>query len=463
MQIKLHNTLEGKIQKFSPIDSKDIKMYVCGPTVYDSPHIGNARSLVVFDLLYRVLAYKYGQKNLSYVRNITDVDDKINTRAKELGIPIDKLTSEVTKGFHSDCNYLNCLSPDIEPRATENIDNIIQLIQSLLDAGYAYEANDHIYFEISQFEDYTKLSGRSLEDMLSGVRIEVSHNKKHPGDFVLWKPASKEDDISSVFSSPWGPGRPGWHIECSAMSHRYLGANLDIHGGGSDLIFPHHTNEIAQSRCAFPDSSYARYWVHNGFLTVGGEKMSKSLGNFLTIKDLQNKDVKGEVARYLLLGTHYRKPLDFNETKLEEVKTILNSLYRSLIDMPASPKQAEEAELVTEDDLEPLYDDLNISRYLARLNNLSTQINKATDKTERGKLQLKLKKLGKTIGILEHTPEEWFGAAEDNEEIEKLIEKRTRAKKDKDFALADSIRDNLRERGIILEDNKDGTTTWRKE
>jgi cysteinyl-tRNA synthetase len=466
MQIKLYNTLAREKQEFVPLDAENVSMYVCGPTVYDSPHIGNARSLVVFDLLYRVLSYKYGTEQVHYARNITDIDDKINNRASELGVPIKQLTSEVTKRFHSDCHYLACLEPSYEPRATENIDQIINIIQRLIDGGYAYESAGHVYFEINKFEEYTQLSGRSLEDMLSGVRIDVSEDKKHPGDFVLWKPASENGEGSSVFESPWGYGRPGWHIECSAMSKRYLGENFDIHGGGSDLIFPHHTNEIAQSRCAFENSSYARYWVHNGFLTVGGDKMSKSLGNFLTIEDLQSRGIEGEVVRYLLLATHYRKPLDFNESKLREVKSILNGLYRSLEDMDESLDGAQLTNYseITDEDIEPLFDDLNISRYLAELSNLSTEINKTTQGAGREKLQLKLKQMGSLIGILKHKPEEWFksGAAEARE-VEELIDKRRRAKKNKDFNLADSIRDELKARGIILEDNKDGTTSWRKE
>jgi cysteinyl-tRNA synthetase len=451
-QLKIFNSLSKTKEQFVPADATNIKLYVCGPTVYDYPHIGNGRSAVVYDLLYRILCHMFN-KNVTYVRNITDVDDKINARAKELDIDIKTLTEKTTNDFHTDMNYLLCLSPTHEPKATENIDGMISIIDKLLQNNHAYISNNHIYFHTESFKDYCNLSSRNLDDMIAGVRIEVAEGKKHPADFVLWKPAKNDDDISSIFKSPWGFGRPGWHIECSTMSHRYLGENFDIHGGGADLIFPHHTNEIAQSCCAFPESKYARYWVHNGFLTVNGEKMSKSLGNFITIRDLANRSLKGEAVRYMMLSTHYRKPLDFTQKSLDDAKISLDYLYRALDNY-----SEKEHENINMEFLEILLDDLNSSAAFAHLHNLAKNIHKENDHKIKRKLQGELKASAGLMGFLQD--QEWFGV--ENAEIDALIEKRIQAKNSKNWAEADNIRTQIEAMGIILEDTPNGNTIWRK-
>lgn len=452
--MKLHNTLTQRKQEFTPITKGRVSMYVCGPTVYDRPHIGNARSVVVYDTLYRLLNHIYGSENITYVRNITDVDDKINVRAIELGISIQELTSKVYGEFKEDMSYLNCLSPTHEPKATEHIKDIIAINEKLIANKHAYVSEGHVYFDVTSASDYGCLSGRNLDEMIAGSRIEVSENKKHPGDFVLWKPASPKDDKSSVFDSPWGPGRPGWHIECSAMSMHFLGTDFDIHGGGADLIFPHHTNEIAQSSCAFPGSKFARYWVHNGFLTVNGEKMSKSLGNFMTVYDLAQKSVKGEVIRYLLLSTHYRKPLDFNDKAIYDSKESLDYLYRALENVDQIEYKGDNSVF-----LSYLKDDLNTAGALGYMHDLAKQINKTSDKSQ---LVSQLKACGNLIGLL--LEESWFYSEDgvDVTYIESLISKRIDAKKSRQFELADSIRSELVSLGIEIEDKSDGTSIWRK-
>lgn len=455
--MKLYNTLSDKLEDFVPAEEGRVKMYVCGPTIYDRPHIGNARSILVYDLLYRILNHLYGKDNVTYVRNITDIDDKINTRAIELGITIRELTEKTYEEFQSDISYLNCMNPSHEPRATEHVDNIIEIINRLLENGHAYISENHVYFDVTSDRNYGKLSGRSLDDMIAGSRVAVSENKKHPGDFVLWKPASKNDDISSIFASPWGDGRPGWHIECSAMSKNFLGENFDIHGGGADLIFPHHTNEIAQSTCAFKDSSYAKYWVHNGFLTVDGEKMSKSLGNFVTLGDFIDQGIKGEVIRCLLLGTHYRKPLDYNEKALYDAKETMNYLYRALENLDIEDIS------VPDEFVEFLKDDLNISLAISYIRDLAKQINKTEDLREKNKYGSILKACGNLLGILEENPKSWFESDKklDVDHINSLIEKRKQAKVNKDWQIADQIRNELKNMGIEIEDHPDGTSSWR--
>jgi len=449
-------------------------MYVCGPTVYDRPHIGNARSVVVYDTLYRVLMHEYGAENVTYVCNITDVDDKINARATELGVTIQELTSKVYEEYREDMAYLNCLIPTYEPRATEHIKDIIDINEKLIANGHAYVSEGHVYFDVTSARDYGCLSGRNLDEMVAGSRVEVSENKKHPGDFVLWKPASPRDDKSSVFESPWGPGRPGWHIECSAMSHHFLGADFDIHGGGADLIFPHHTNEIAQSCCAFPGSSFARFWVHNGFLTVNGEKMSKSLRNFKTVHDLAQDGVKGEVIRYLLLSTHYRKPLDFNDKAVYDAKESLDYLYRVVGSVPDILQEQNSGmtamvssfRMEQSADAEPiktflshLQDDLNTPAALHYMHDLAKQINKTEDKAE---LTRRLIECGNLIGLL--LVPDWFKSDNtlDAQHIEALIAKRIDAKKSRQFDIADGIRAELLALGVEIEDKQDGTSIWRQ-
>ncbi len=325
MNLKIFNSISKEKEDFQPLDPANISMYVCGPTVYSYPHLGNARSVVIYDLLFRLLKEIFPK--VTYVRNITDVDDKINKAAKDQNISIQELTAKFINIFEQDMSDIGVLKPTIEPKATENISEMINMIQILIDNGHAYESEGHVLFDVNSYKDYGKLSNRSLDDMISGSRVEVQDYKRNPLDFVLWKPSDINDDDSAIFDSPWSRGRPGWHIECSAMSNKFLGNDFDIHGGGADLKFPHHDNEIAQSICCHPKSNHAKYWVHNGFLTVNGEKMSKSLGNFITVRDLLHKNTEGVVIRYLLLSTHYRKPLDFNDKALSDAKKAIDKFY----------------------------------------------------------------------------------------------------------------------------------------
>ena len=438
MTLKLSNTLTRNIEVFKPIDAGHVKMYVCGPTVYARPHIGNARSVVVYDVLYRLLRHDYPK--VTFVRNITDVDDKINAAAVERGTTIQALTSEVTGQFHEDMAALNCLPPTVEPKATEHIAQMIALIERLIAGGFAYAAQGHVLFRVQKDPHYGSLSGRTVKDMIAGARVEVAPYKEYAGDFVLWKPASAADDASSKFESPWGVGRPGWHIECSAMSETHLGQNFDIHGGGSDLMFPHHENEIAQSTCGNPGSHYAKYWVHNGFLTVDGEKMSKSLGNFITVHDLLSRGVKGEVIRFALLSTRYNEPLDWSEKLLSDAEKVMNRLYRASGD--ASGGDAPHPDI-----LEALRDNLNTPKALAVLQTLNDDA---------------LKSNANFMGLMQHTTDAWFqGEGEDTLWIEVQIAARNDAKKARDFATSDAIRDALKAKGIMLEDSAGGTT-WRR-
>lgn len=423
-------------------------MYVCGPTVYDRPHIGNARAAVVFDVLYRLLAAEYGMEQVTYARNITDVDDKINTAAKENGESILSLTTRTTEFFHADMDALNVLKPTIEPRATAHIAEMIAMIAALIAKGHAYEAKRHVLFRVGSYGGYGKLSGRSLDEMIAGARVEVAPYKENPADFVLWKPADEQDDVSSVFDSPWGRGRPGWHIECSAMSTKYLGADFDIHGGGRDLIFPHHENEVAQACAANPGSHFAGTWVHNGFLTVNGEKMSKSLGNFITVHDLLEKGVKGEVIRLALLSTHYRKPLDWSDKLLEDSKKTLDGFYRALLSAAGQEDKS---------NLAALADDLNTPEAFAHLHALAGKANSG-DEAARHALYTS----GRLLGFFNETPEQWFGTAGGDSAIDAQIQARIEAKKAKNWAEADRIRATLLADGIVLEDKPDGTTIWRK-
>ena len=322
--LKLTNSLTRKKEIFKPINSNRVSLYACGPTVYDYPHVGNARSLVVFDMLFRVLKHVYGKNNVNYVRNITDVDDKIIEASKKNKKSINEITQNITEIFHKDCESLNCLKPTVEPKATDHIDGMIEMTKTLIEKKFAYVNDGHVYFSVSSFKDYGKLSNKKLDELKSGNRIEISDLKKDPMDFVLWKPSNKDDP---GWESPWGRGRPGWHLECSVMSEKYLGKIFDIHGGGNDLQFPHHENEIAQSCCAYPESEFARYWLHNEMLQVDGKKMSKSLGNFFTVRDLLDQGYPGEVIRFVFLSTHYSKPMDWNNSKALEAKNILKDAY----------------------------------------------------------------------------------------------------------------------------------------
>ena len=447
--IFLTNSLGNKKEKFVPINTKKIGMYVCGPTVYDDPHIGNARPLVVFDILYKVLKCKYGNKSISYVRNITDVDDKIIESSLVKKISIEDLTKKIILNFNNDCEYLNCEKPNEEPKATDNISLMVKMIEDLIGKNYAYINNNHVYFEVKKFKDYGKLSNKNLEDLIAGSRVEISENKKNPEDFVLWKP-SKDHEPS--WDSPWGKGRPGWHLECSVMSKKYLGNKFDIHGGGRDLIFPHHENEIAQSRCANDSDSFANYWVHNGFITISNEKMAKSQGNILKIKDLK-KIINGQVLRLALITTHYKQPLDWNDKLLEECQKTLNKWYDCYVEVKKKV-------LIPDELLAPLYDDLNTPSYIAN-------IHKLYEKAHQGNVQDKevFTTACNFIGLLSETKDQWLKFKKEKseiseEEILSKIKERDKARKDKDYKLSDKIRDELLNKGVLIED-KDGKTTWK--
>jgi cysteinyl-tRNA synthetase len=454
--LTLYNTLTRRKETFRPLDPARVRMYVCGPTVYDLAHIGNARPVIVFDVLYRLLRHEYGAEHVSYVRNITDIDDKINKAARDNGEPIRALTERTAKAYHEDVAALGNLPPDHEPRATEHVSKMIALIETLIAGGHAYEAEGHVLFSVASMKDYGKLSRRSQDELLAGARIDVAPYKRDPGDFVLWKPSTP--DLPG-WESRWGRGRPGWHIECSAMAERFFGETFDIHGGGLDLIFPHHENEIAQSECAHAGKPLARYWVHNAFVNFEGEKMSKSLGNFRTIRDVLGH-APGEAARLAMLTAHYRDPLDFTAERLKEAKHALDRYYLALrgvadvapagTDLPHSVRAA-------------LEDDLNTPLALAALHELLSELNKASDHAAKARLKGALLAGGLVLGLLQQDPEAWLrGDAHDAQDIEAAIAARNAARKAKNFAEADRIRTDLALKGILLEDKPDGSTLWRR-
>jgi cysteinyl-tRNA synthetase len=455
----IHNTLSRRKEPFEPYKRKNVRMYVCGPTVYDLAHIGNARPVVAFDVLYRLLRLIYGENSVTYVRNITDVDDKIIAAAGANDEAIEDLTRRTEDAFHADVAALGTLEPDVEPRATEHIPEMLDLVATLIERGHAYEAEGHVLFDITSMAEYGRLSGHSRDELIAGARVEIAPYKKDPADFVLWKPSAPDQP---GWDSPWGRGRPGWHLECSAMSEKHLGVPFDIHGGGQDLIFPHHENEIAQSRCAHGGETFAKYWMHNGYLVVEGEKMSKSLGNFFTVRELL-ADYPGEAIRLTLLQTHYRQPLDFTTKGLDQAKSTLDRLYTAL--RHAADAEAAEvpppAEIVT-----ALEDDLNTPQALAHLHELATALNKADNPAEKARLKGLIAAAGGLLGVLGADPEAWFQGADDGggagaAEIEKLITQRNAARAEKDFAEADRIRDELAAAGVVLEDGPDGTS-WRR-
>jgi len=457
MNLKLHNTLTGEKELFEPIEPDTVRMYVCGPTVYNLAHIGNARPVVVFDTLFRVLQTHYA--NVVYARNITDIDDKIIKAAREEDRTIDSITDEYTDKFREDMALLNALTPTLEPHATHNIEAMIELTRTLVDKGHAYEAEGHVLFAVESMPEYGRLSNRSLDDMLAGARVEVASYKRHPGDFVLWKPSKAEDP---GWGSPWGRGRPGWHLECSAMIREHLGDTIDIHGGGRDLIFPHHENEIAQSRCAH-GGDYVRYWMHNAYVDIDGEKMSKSLGNFRTVRDLLGR-YRGEVLRFALLSAHYRSPLNFSIELLEQAQGTLNSFYstlRDVQDVEIAPVVALDGEAF----YSALNDDLNTPLAIAEIHALVKQLHKAKE-DEKSTLKARLLAAGNMLGILQQAPSDWLqGDVSDEaitaETIEGLIEARKAAKLAKDYARADQIREELLDQGVVLEDSQAGTR-WRR-
>ncbi|HLH10798.1 MAG TPA: cysteine--tRNA ligase [Methylovirgula sp.] len=447
MALQLYNTLTRRKEEFAPIDPANVRMYVCGPTVYDYAHIGNARPLIVFDVLFRLLRHLYGPDHVTYIRNITDVDDKINARAAERGISIRELTEETNAIFQADAKALGCLEPTVQPRATEHIAAMIAIIERLIASGHAYEADGHVLFDVPSMPDYGKLSKRPLDEMIAGARVEVAPYKKGPMDFVLWKPSSFDEP---GWESPWGRGRPGWHLECSAMSWKYLGETFDVHGGGIDLVFPHHENEIAQSCSAFHREAMANFWVHNGFLQVEGEKMSKSLGNFVTIHEAL-KDWPGEVLRFNMLKTHYRQPIDWTLAGLRESQRELDRWY------PLAKQFAASSSMLAPEFVAALEDDLNTPEAITGLRRLYREA--SDDVAFAG---ARLASCGHLVGLFEKDLADWQAAPIpiDKAHVEALIDLRLKARATKNWAESDRIRDELAGMGIALKDNKDGTTSW---
>jgi cysteinyl-tRNA synthetase len=449
-------------EEFRPIDPQNVRMYVCGPTVYDFAHIGNARPVVVFDVLFRLLRRIYGEAHVTYARNITDVEDKINAAAKERGESIRALTERTAKAYHEDMAALGALPPTIEPRATEHIAQMIAMIATLIADGHAYEAEGHVLFSIASMPEYGRLSGRSLDEMRAGARVEVAPYKRDPGDFVLWKPSPP--DLPG-WESPWGRGRPGWHIECSAMSEAHLGETFDIHGGGLDLIFPHHENEIAQSVCAHHGRPFVNIWMHNGFLTAAaGEKMSKSLGNFVTVHELL-EEWPGEAIRLALLSGHYREPLEFSRERLVQARQTLDRFYIALREVAksgAGPRRNNHEPVAV---LEALADDLNTPLALSRMHEILRELNVALqsgDASAAADHAAELLAAGAVLGLLQQAPEAWLQGGDDNQWIEEAIAARAAARKARDFAEADRIRGELAAKGIVIEDKPGGKTEWRR-
>ena len=433
IKIKLHNTLTRKKQTFVPLDENNVRLYLCGPTVYDRAHLGNARNVIMFDILYRLLIDTYGISSVTYVRNFTDIDDKINSKSLESGRPINDITSETIQWYLEDMAALGNLEPNLMPRATDYIPQMINYIERLIKRGFAYSDEGHVLFSVSNYKDYGKLSGRSIEDMIAGARVEVASYKKNPMDFVLWKPSEK--DVPG-WESPWGRGRPGWHIECSAMAHDLLGATFDIHGGGNDLQFPHHENEIAQSCCAYPESEFARYWLHNEMLQVDGKKMSKSLGNFFTVRDLLDQGYPGEVIRFVFLSTHYSKPMDWNNSKALEAKNILRK-WRGLL------KNNSEIVPIPEEVINTLSDDLNTSGVISLLH-------KYASNGEIGKL----KASANFLGILTDELSEWCADVDLSSLEELFMDFRKRAIDSKNFGNVDELRSKLTSAGVDVQIGK---------
>ncbi len=457
VEIYLTNTLTRRKEKFVPLDANNVRMYVCGPTVYDRAHLGNGKTPVAFDVLYRLLRQVYGAEHVTYVSNITDVDDKILNKHKETGRPIRDITEQTYNWYIEDMAKLNVLAPNYRPRATDYIQEMIEIVKRLLANGHAYEAAGHVLFSVDSMPNYGFLSGRSMKEMLAGARIEIAEYKKNPADFILWKPS---DADQPGWNSPWGYGRPGWHLECSAMSSKLLGTDFDIHGGGSDLIFPHHENECAQSCCAFEGSRFARYWVHSGMLMVDGVKMSKSLGNFFTLDEILDK-FPAEALRLLFLTTHYHQPFNFTTEGLQQAKSALDKFYNALLkvkDIEAKVFQPSDKIVAA------VADDLNTPLALSYLHETVNNLNKAETKEEKSRCKSALLADAGLLGLLWQDPEQWFKGGEnqaDEEAIAQKIAARAAAKKNKDYALADKIRDELKAQGIILEDSPNGTT-WKK-
>ncbi len=457
MSIQIFNTLSRNKEEFVPGDPKRVTMYVCGPTVYSHPHIGNARPAVVFDTLFRLLKHEF--PNVVYTRNITDVDDKINAAAQNEDTSIDAISKRFTEIYHQDMSALGVLPPTIEPRVTEHMPHIIDMIQRLIKSGHAYEAEGHVLFNVPSFSEYGKLSGRNQKEMIAGARVEVAPFKKDPADFVLWKPSTQDQPS---WDSPWGGGRPGWHIECSTMIEKHLGNTIDIHGGGQDLVFPHHENEIAQTTCVHGGELFCRYWIHNGFVNVNQEKMSKSIGNVLLVKDLLSQ-APGEAIRVTLLSTHYRSPLDWTDDALNQSKRNLDKLYGALQELQDLQVSVSKED-VPEEFINVLKDDLNTPAAFTILHKLAKQANSEKEAEKKKLIKKQLLAAGNLLGVLQQEPEDWFrGIGDvDETEIEKLLEERSQAKKEKNFQLADDIRNKLSAMDIQVLDHPDGTSTWRK-
>ena len=453
MSLQLQNTLSGKKEIFKPVDSSHVRIYACGPTVYNYAHIGNARMAVVFDTLVRALKTIYPK--VTYVSNITDIDDKIIEAAKEQNVAISSITEKYTKIYNDDMAKLNVLAPDIQPKATEYIPEMINLVSDLIKKDFAYEKEGHVLFHVPSFKNYGLLSNRNRDEQIAGSRVDVAPFKKDPADFVLWKPSS---DNQPGWDSPWGFGRPGWHTECSAMSEKTLGLPFDIHGGGRDLIFPHHENEIAQSCCSAADpnkpESYAKYWMHNGFVTIESEKMSKSLGNIILVNDLTQK-YHGEVIRLALLSSHYRQGLDWNEKVIHQAKKLLDKLYDIHEELKDIETSLDNQNL---ESIEIIFDDLNTPGLISEVNKLIKEVDLADD-AEKVLLKTKLVMIGKVLGILEDSAYKKV-SDELNEEVEKLIKQRSEAKENKNFELADEIRNTLEKKGIEIKDTPNGTS-WK--
>lgn len=453
-QLAFYNTRTRSKDTFTPLDPKRVTLYACGPTVYNYIHIGNARMNTVFDTLYRLMRHVYGPEHVVYARNLTDIDDKIIDAARKEGVPISDITEKYTKAFWNDTKRINSLEPNVQPKATEYVPQMIAMIEQLIANGHAYEAEGHVLFAVQSYADYGKLSRHSRDQLIEGARVEVAPYKKDAADFVLWKPSTGDQP---GWDSPWGLGRPGWHIECSAMATDLLGETFDLHGGGNDLIFPHHENEIAQSCCANTGSQFARFWLHNGMLNINEEKMSKSLGNFYTLHEILDQ-YPGEVVRYVLLSALYRQPLEFNFDLLNEAKTIIDRWFRALEKAPDAVATQPHPDV-----LAALGDDLNTPKAYAVLHDLAAQINKATDAAELEKLVGTFKASTDLLGLLQVTPQQWFKGSnsEESAAIDALIAERTAARAAKDFATSDRIRDELLARGILLDDSATGTT-WRR-
>ena len=467
----LHDTRSGSKREFIPIDPARVTVYVCGPTVYNYVHIGNGRPAVVFDVLVALLRRLYG--NVAFVRNITDIDDKINSSAADNDVSISEFAGHFSSAYNEDIAGLGVAPPDVEPHATEHIPEIIAMIKRLIAAGHAYEAEGHVLFSVMSDDNYGSLSKRSVEDMIAGARVEVAPYKAHPADFVLWKPSS--DDLPG-WNSPWGRGRPGWHIECSAMIEKHLGQVIDIHGGGNDLVFPHHENEMAQSTCAHGQPEYVNFWLHNNMLNAGGEKMSKSLGNFVTIRDLLARE-DGEVLRYALLAGHYRSTLDWSDGVLEQARASLERLYQALLDVPPAPEETPKTATAWQHTplaqlpstvVTALCDDLNTPGALAALHGIASAIHQTNDPVESRRLRDELLAGASALGLLHQAPGSFFQQARGDDEgqlsdvaIEELMQARLDARSARDFARADEIRDELAAAGVVLEDTREGTR-WKR-